>query len=278
MSFSKLDKAIYDNPLSKKPNFIAVWSFLTYRTTYKNEQITIYGIPLHIPSGIYHGTVREIEQGTGVPRSTVHRILKKMEASDMLEYSVITSYIIHHEKWDKNPEKNKMGQESKWDNTKLHDTLVKSGTRNFRIIKVNIEFGNKKISENGARTKLDPSNRLEKMGQDLKNTALNEGKELDLLSYSKNNKSFNKEEILTTCVHACGSQFFLNKTCKNSNSDLESTPRETKIYYSTHRFIQETPDTDPQDGKVKVSDAFDQFFDSLPPKEFEIPENEAAII
>lgn len=161
-SFAKLNKKIWDSKLSKNPKFIALAAFLASKSTYKPTTDYVFGYKVNYPEGVYTGTIRDISRLTGIPRSTVHRILSRMVELKLIEYASVTNWLeINQKNGTKVASKNKSYPSrndekiTEWDKNrkKLNDTLVKNLTtrrlvnfNNFKVIRVLNAF--KKVGTN----------------------------------------------------------------------------------------------------------------------------------
>lgn len=104
--YQKFDGGTWDNDAPRNARYIDLWNFLIENSTKKSMKVTILGVSVRFPAGIYSGTVREISRGIGVPVASSFRLLKKLNENRLIEYCSASSFLddpIEFKKGHRNP-------------------------------------------------------------------------------------------------------------------------------------------------------------------------------
>lgn len=83
----KIHRQIYDNPWLRRPAYMAVWVWLICHACYSDTQTSVIwkSKRIWLKKGQLTAGQIQISEDTGVPRGTVHRILKTLENEQQIE-------------------------------------------------------------------------------------------------------------------------------------------------------------------------------------------------
>lgn len=81
----KLHRKLLDNPISRKPNYLAVWCYLLARANHQDNYFILDGKKTLIKEGEFVGSLLEISNHFKISISNVSRIIKYFETETMVE-------------------------------------------------------------------------------------------------------------------------------------------------------------------------------------------------
>jgi hypothetical protein len=90
MVYSKFDGGEWDITSGRHSKFIAILDYINSRLGFNK---TILGVEVSLPLDVYDGTIRDIAAGSGVPRQTAHRLIKKMIENDILQVCPLADFL-----------------------------------------------------------------------------------------------------------------------------------------------------------------------------------------
>lgn len=89
----KLHRKILDNPISKKPNYLALWVVLLLKANHKEKQMIWNNNIIIIKEGQLLTGRKELARETGIPEGTIEGILTAMEQNQhLIEQQKTTKY------------------------------------------------------------------------------------------------------------------------------------------------------------------------------------------
>lgn len=92
--FISIHRKVWDNPISKKPNYLAVWLFILSRANYTDKPEIINGRKVIIKRGSYYGSIAKIAEHFGLSRSVVAKIINYFERDGMVDTKRTRSYTV----------------------------------------------------------------------------------------------------------------------------------------------------------------------------------------
>ena len=99
--YIKLWRAIDDNPIARKPEYLAVWIYLIRSANFKDSELIFNYKKIIIKSGSLITSRLKIAENTGVQESKVERILNYLKNEQQIEQQSFNKYrIISICKWD----------------------------------------------------------------------------------------------------------------------------------------------------------------------------------
>lgn len=92
--FIQLHRQIWDNPISRKPNYIAVWLYLISNANYKDKYVILNNKKVTIKRGSFLGSISNISLHFNLTRSTIKRIIDYFEGDEMLYTQRTPNYTV----------------------------------------------------------------------------------------------------------------------------------------------------------------------------------------
>lgn len=84
--FIKIYRTIWDNPISNKPNYIAIWIYLISHANYTDKEKIINNKKILIKKGTFICSLRKISEHFDISISTVKYIIDYFVSEHMIEY------------------------------------------------------------------------------------------------------------------------------------------------------------------------------------------------
>jgi hypothetical protein len=92
LGYIKLHRKLLDNPYSHKPNFMALWVTLLLLANHKENKFMWNGKVLIIKEGQFITGRKELSKQTGIPATTIERILETLENGHQIGQQKTTKY------------------------------------------------------------------------------------------------------------------------------------------------------------------------------------------
>jgi len=90
--FIKIQRKLWDNPLSNKPNYLAIWIYLLSHANFKDKYKIINNKKILIKRGSFIGSLRKISKHFTVSISTVKYIIDYFIYEQMIEHQPNTKF------------------------------------------------------------------------------------------------------------------------------------------------------------------------------------------
>lgn len=104
-SWFSVHRQIWDNPISKKPNYLAVWIYLVSHANYADKEYILNNEKILIKRGSFVGSIKKIAEHFKMPRTTVGRIINYFKVDSMLDIKSTSKYslftILKYEEFQK---------------------------------------------------------------------------------------------------------------------------------------------------------------------------------
>lgn len=98
----KIYRSILDNPISTKPNYLAVWVYLLSHANHEDKEIVWNNQKTIVKKGSFIGSIRKISQQFGLSTGTVKYILDYFISEHMIEHLPNNKYSVFIiMNWDK---------------------------------------------------------------------------------------------------------------------------------------------------------------------------------
>lgn len=88
----KLYRKILDTPMIKKPSYLSLWVILLLKANHKDNSFIWNGKNITIKEGQFITGKNELSKQSGIPLSTVWRILKYFEKEQQIEQQITTKF------------------------------------------------------------------------------------------------------------------------------------------------------------------------------------------
>lgn len=82
--YIKLHRRLWDNPISSKPNYLAVWLYVLSNANHKQKYTIINNEKILVERGQFIGSLRKISEHFSISIATVKRIIDYFEKEGML--------------------------------------------------------------------------------------------------------------------------------------------------------------------------------------------------
>ncbi len=103
--YISLHRQILENPLSCKPNYLAVWIYLLLKANYKPKKIIWNNETIDLKPGQFIGSILQISEHFSISTATVSYILNYFESEGMLKRKSTKKFtlfeIINYDKYQK---------------------------------------------------------------------------------------------------------------------------------------------------------------------------------
>lgn len=92
--YIKTWRKIWDNPISHKPNYLAVFLYIVSHANYQDKDIIWNNKRVTIKRGSFIGAISQIANHFGLSKGTVHYILEYLKAERMIERKATGSFTV----------------------------------------------------------------------------------------------------------------------------------------------------------------------------------------
>jgi len=115
--YIKLWRKIDENPIAIKPAYLSIWLYILRFANHKKKSIIWNNKKTMIEAGSFITSSKKIAKGTGVPESTVRRILNYLESELMIEQQTTKRFrlitVINYQDYNDNERQNEQQMSNK---------------------------------------------------------------------------------------------------------------------------------------------------------------------
>lgn len=98
----RIHRQIQQNPIFKKPDYLAVWVYMLTNANYSDTHLILDGKKTKIHSGSFVGSFRNIANHFGFSTSHTKRIVEYLKTERMVEHTATSKYSLFKiRNWDK---------------------------------------------------------------------------------------------------------------------------------------------------------------------------------
>ena len=88
----KLHRRILENPIVRKPKYITLWIVILLKANHKEKEMIWNNDVISVKSGQFITGRKELSRETGIPETTIERILKFLESRHQIRQHKTTKY------------------------------------------------------------------------------------------------------------------------------------------------------------------------------------------
>ena len=143
--FVKTYRSIWDNPLSNKPNYLAVWLYLISHANFKDKEIIIENRKTKIERGSFLGSQLKIANHFNISISSISLILKYLISENQIEIKTTTKFTLfkiikydYYNEGESESENKKKTNRKQKETTKKDKNVKKDKNRESVILDFNL--------------------------------------------------------------------------------------------------------------------------------------------
>ena len=93
-NYIKINKKIWDNPINKKPNYLAIWMYLLSNASHKNKKVIKNNKKIVIKRGEFIGSSVKISNYFNISKTSVNNILKYFVLNNKINIKTTNKYTL----------------------------------------------------------------------------------------------------------------------------------------------------------------------------------------